>query len=207
MDASGIWNQRYDEIDDLTRARGLPSPQLVGTPERATLDLNALTAAGVTLVGRLAAVRDGRALFSGGLRNQLALADLKMNRLLDTFDDWATTHARDADVDAPERFEPTGVPASAPLHLDLGSGEIRSIVWATGFRPDYSWLAVPVVDRKGHLRHDGGVVDAPGLYAIGLPVLRRRKSTFIHGAEDDARDLVEHLAGYLANPPVIQFGN
>ena len=57
---------------------------------------------------------------------------------------------------------------------------------------------MPVVDRKGHLRHDGGVVDAPGLYAIGLPVLRRRKSTFIHGAEDDARDLIEHLAGYLA---------
>ena len=59
---------------------------------------------------------------------------------------------------------------------------------------------MPVVDRKGHLRHDGGVVDAPGLYAIGLPVLRRRKSTFIHGAEDDARDLIDHLARYLANP-------
>ena len=100
--------------------------------------------------------------------------------------------------DAPERFEPTRTPASSRLHLDLGSGEIRSIIWATGFRPDYSWLDVPVVDHKGHLRHDGGVVEAPGLYAIGLPVLRRRKSTFIHGAEDDARDLIDHLAGYLA---------
>ena len=83
MDASGLWNQRYDEIDDLTRARRLPSPQLVGTPERSTLDLNALTAMGVALVGRLAAIRDGRALFSGGLRNVFALADLKMERLLD----------------------------------------------------------------------------------------------------------------------------
>ncbi|TFH41486.1 MAG: pyridine nucleotide-disulfide oxidoreductase, partial [Lysobacterales bacterium] len=110
----------------------------------------------------------------------------------------------EADVAGPERFEPTHVPASSPLHLDLGSGEIRSIIWATGFRPDYSWLDLPVVDRKGHLRHDGGVVDAPGLYALGLPVLRRRKSTFIHGAEDDARDLVEHLAGYLANTAVRQ---
>jgi putative flavoprotein involved in K+ transport len=59
---------------------------------------------------------------------------------------------------------------------------------------------MPVIDRNGSLRHDGGVLDLPGLYAIGLPFLRRRKSTFIHGAEDDARDLVEHLAGYLANP-------
>jgi putative flavoprotein involved in K+ transport len=198
MDASGVWNQRYDEIDDLTRARNLPSPQLVGTPERSTLDLNALAAAGVEIVGRLAAVRDGHALFSGGLRNHFALADLKMDRLLDTFDDWACEHSRDADVDAPERFEPTRVPATSRLDLNLASGEIRSIVWATGFHPDYSWLDVPVIDRKGHLRHDGGIVDAPGLYAIGLPVLRRRKSTFIHGAEDDARDIVDHLAGYLA---------
>jgi putative flavoprotein involved in K+ transport len=196
MEASGIWDQRYDEIEDLDRARRLPSPQLVGTPQRATLDLNALGAAGVELVGRLAAVRDGRALFSGGLRNLFALADLKMNRLLDTFDEWA----RDAgalDVGPPERFEPTRAPASPRLGLDLTSGEIRSVVWATGFRPDYRWLDVPVTDSKGELRHDGGVVAAPRMYAIGLPVLRRRKSTFIHGAEDDARDLVEHLVRAL----------
>jgi putative flavoprotein involved in K+ transport len=201
MDASGVWNQRYDEIDDLQRARGLPSPQLVGTPERATLDLNALAAAGVELVGRMAAVRDGRALFSGGLRNLFALADLKMNRLLDTFDEWARVNGRDGDVDAPERFEPTRAPDSTRLWLDLRSGELESVVWATGFHPDYSWLHLPVLDAKGRLRHDGGVVDAPGVYALGLPVLRRRKSSFIHGAEDDARDLVEHLAGHLASPP------
>ncbi len=201
MDASGVWNERYDEIDDLNRARGLPSPQLVGTPERATLDLNVLTDAGVELVGRWAAVRDGKALFSGGLRNQFALADLKMNRLLDTFDGWASENGRDADTEPPERFEPTRVPESLRLDLDLTSGEIRTVIWATGYRPDYSWLDVPVLDRKGYLRHDGGVVDAPGLYAIGLPVLRRRKSSFIHGAADDARDLTEHLAGHLAADP------
>ena len=57
---------------------------------------------------------------------------------------------------------------------------------------------MPVVDPKGHLRHDGGVVDSPGLYALGLPVLRRRKSTFIHGIEDDAHEVIAHLAGQLA---------
>jgi putative flavoprotein involved in K+ transport len=200
MDASGVWNQRYDEIDDLTRARHLPSPQLVGTPERATIDLNTLTSTGIEIVGRLAAIRDGRALFSGGLRNMFALADLKMERLLDTFDEWARMSGHDCDTGHPERFEPTRVPATSRLSLDLASGEVRSIVWATGFRPDYSWLHVPVLDAKGHLRHDGGVVDAPGLYAVGLPVLRRRKSTFICGAADDARDIVDHLAGYLGAP-------
>ena len=200
MDASGVWNQRYDEIEDLTRARHLPSPQLVGTPEHATIDLNTLTSAGVELVGRLAAIRDGRALFSGGLRNMFALADLKMERLLDTFDEWARSSARDGEVAPPERFEPTRVPASSRIGLDLNSGEIRSIVWATGYRPDYGWLNVPVLDAKGHLRHEGGVCDAPGLYALGLPVLRRRKSTFICGAEGDARAIVGHLTTYISAP-------
>jgi putative flavoprotein involved in K+ transport len=198
MDASGLWDQRYDEIDDLTRARRLPSPQLVGTPERATLDLNALAALGAELVGRWAMVRDGRALLSGGLRNVFSLADLKMNRLLDTFDEWALTSGRDAEFVAPERSPATRVPESTRLQIDLGSGEIRSIVWATGFRPDYGWLDVPVVDGKGQLQHEGGVTGSPGLYALGLPVLRRRRSTFICGIEDDAREVIEHLARYLA---------
>jgi putative flavoprotein involved in K+ transport len=198
MDAAGIWDQRYDEMDDLDRARRLPSPQLAGTPERATLDLNALTALGVELVGRLSAVRGGQALFSGGLRNVFSLADLKMNRLLDSFDEWALTSGRDGEFGPPQRPEPTRAPASARLQLDLGSGEIRSVVWATGFQPDYSWLDVPVLDRKGRLRHEGGVADHPGLYALGLPVLRRRKSTFIYGIEDDAREVAAHLAGYLS---------
>jgi putative flavoprotein involved in K+ transport len=198
METAGVWDQRYDELDDLTRARRLPSPQLVGTPERTTLDLNALTAMGVGLVGRWAMTRDGRALFSGGLRNMFSLADLKLRRLLDTFDEWALTSGRDAEFGPPERLEPTRAPESSRLQLDLGSGEIRSIVWATGFRPEYGWLDVPVVDAKGQLRHEGGVVDSPGLYALGLPVLRRRKSTFICGIEDDARAVTDHLAGYLA---------
>jgi putative flavoprotein involved in K+ transport len=198
MDASGVWDQRYDEVEDLTRARRLPSPQLVGTPERTTLDLNALALTGVELVGRWGALRDGRALFSGGLRNLFSLADLKMQRLLDTFDEWARTHGSDAEVGPPERFAPTRVPSSARLQLDLRSGEIRAIVWATGFRPDYGWLDVPVVDAKSQLRHEGGVVDSPGLYALGLPVLRRRKSTFMYGIEDDAREVIDHLTRYLA---------
>jgi putative flavoprotein involved in K+ transport len=198
MDAAGIWDQRYDEIDELPRARKLPSPQLVGTPERTTLDLNTLSDAGVDLVGRLAHVRDGRLLFSGGLRNLFALADLKMERLLDTFDEWAETSGMATEVAPPERFEPTRMPAVSRLDLDLAKGSIRSVVWATGFHPDYSWLQVPVVDHKGHLRHDGGIVESRGMYALGLPVLRRRKSTFIHGAEDDAREVIAHLAGYLA---------
>ncbi len=152
-------------------------------------------------MGRWSAVREGRALFSGGLRNVCSLADLKQGRLLDVFDEWARTEGLDAEVDAPERYAPTQVPRSPRLQLDLRSGEFRTIVWATGFRPDYRWLDMPVVDAKGQLRHDGGVVDSPGLFALGLPVLRRRRSTFIHGIEDDAREVIDHLTAFLARDP------
>jgi putative flavoprotein involved in K+ transport len=199
MENSGVWDQRYDQIEDIERARRLPSPQLVGTPQRSTLELNTLSGSGIEIVGRLAAVRDGRALFSGGLANQLALADLKMERLLDTFDAWARDTHIDSDVAPAERFAPTRAPLSNRLSLDLRNGEIRSIIWTTGYRPDYRWLNIPVLTHKGELRHDGGIVtESPGMYVLGLPVLRRRKSTFINGAEADARDLAQHLEGYLA---------
>jgi putative flavoprotein involved in K+ transport len=200
MSMAGVLDERYDEIDDLVRGRNIPSPQLVGTPEHATLDLNALTRRGVELVGRLGAIRDGVALFSGSLRNVCSLADLKLGRLLDRFDEWALGSGVDPEVEPPHRLEPTRLDAKPRLSLDLRSGAISTIVWATGFRADYSWLQVPVLDRRGRLRHDGGVVTgAPGMYAIGLNLLRRRKSSFIHGAEDDARELTDHLADYLGS--------
>src|SRR5436190_7076421 len=90
MESAGVLDERYDEVDDIVRARHVPSMQLAGSPERATFDLNALTDIGVKLVGRLAAIRDGHALFSGSLRNKCELADLKLDRLLDTIDEWAT---------------------------------------------------------------------------------------------------------------------
>jgi putative flavoprotein involved in K+ transport len=195
MDAAGILDLRHDEVDDLGRVREVPSLQLTGNDEGRMLDLNALTALGVRLAGRLAGLRDGKALFSGALANQAALSDLKMNRLLDAIDAWAESNGIDAPP--PERFAPTRIDASPPLALDLARGGIRTVLWATGFRPDYSWLDVPVLDRKGRLRHAGGVVDAPGLYVIGLPFLRRRKSALIDGAGEDARALAAQLAAHL----------
>src|SRR5262249_13108588 len=87
MDAAGVQDDRYDEADDIGRARRVPSLQLAGTPDRSTLDLNVLTDLGVTLVGRLAGITEnGKAQFAGWLRNMCAMSDLKMARLLDHTD-------------------------------------------------------------------------------------------------------------------------
>ncbi len=146
MEAAGVLDERYDEVDDIVRARRVPSMQLAGSDERATFDLNALMGIGVRPVGRLAGINGGQAQFSGSLRNKCELADLKLSRLLDTLDEWATMNGLDTSVAPPHRFEPTAVDASPPLQLDLCSGEIKTIIWASGFRPDYSWLDVDVLD-------------------------------------------------------------
>ena len=195
MDAAGVLDDRYDEIDDIGRARNVPSLQLAGSTDRRTVDLNRLTGLGVRLAGRLVGVAGGKGQFSGSLRNQCELSDLKMSRLLERIDAWATEHGVDAGVEPPHRFEPTRVPESPPLLIDLR--EFRTVVWAAGYRPDYSWLDVPVLDRKGRVRHDGGIAEAPGMYLMGIPFMRRRKSSLIDGAAADARDLSDHLARSL----------
>ena len=125
MDDTGMMDERYDEVDDIVRLRRLPSLQIVGTPTRTTLDLNALTSIGVRLVGRFAGISDGRAQFSGSLPNVCALADLKLGRLLDTIDEWATGHGLDGELEPAWRPAPTIVEDSPPLGIDLTRGGIR----------------------------------------------------------------------------------
>jgi putative flavoprotein involved in K+ transport len=197
LDAAGILDERHDQVDDLVRARHVPSPQLIGDPEQRSIDLNTLADRGVQLIGRFAGITDGTAQFSGGLANTCTLADLKMNRLLDTFDEWAQTTRR-VEAIAPHRFEPTRIPSTRMLEIDLRVGDIGTIIWATGCRSDYTWLDVPVLDRQGRIRHDGGIVtESPGMYLLGGSVLRRRRSSYINGAEADTADLSAHLHRHL----------
>jgi len=194
---SGILDQRFDAVEDLVRARRVPSPQLVGTPERHTLDLNTLRNRGVQLVGRLVGAAGSKLQFSGTLRNECAMADLKLNRMLDGFDALAERSSVSDMLGSPERFAATRVDELPSLGLDLGRQRIGTVIFATGFRPDYSWLQADAFDAKGRLRHHGGIVDVQGLYVLGLNFMRRRKSSFIHGAEDDVNDLGVHLLGWL----------
>lgn len=194
MDTIGQLDERYDEVDDLTRARRLPSLQLVGSPERRTLDINALLAAGVDVAGKLMQIAGSKAQFSGALRNLVATADLKQNRLLDRIDEFATEHDLDDQLPVPIRHCPTTL-GHVPTELELS--QFETVVWATGYRPGYSWLDPAAFDRRGRIVHDGGICDLPGLYLLGVPFLRRRKSSFIDGVGPDAAELSSHLHAYL----------
>ena len=189
---SGVLDETYEEVEDIARARRLPSPQLVGSPD-ANLDINALTEEGIRVAGRLVGMARHKLQFSGSLANHCKSADLKMNRLLKRFDEWADEIGIAANE---EHLEPTRL--SEPLlELDVRDREISTIVWATGFKPDYSWLKLPVYDHKGGIKHDGGAVCLPGVYTLGQQLLRTRKSSYMYGATEDARFTANHIQLYL----------
>jgi putative flavoprotein involved in K+ transport len=196
LDAIGQLDERHDEIDDLARARRQPSLQLVGSPQRRTLDLNALSAIGVELVGRFVGITGHTARLSGSLAAVCASADLKQGRLLDRIDAFAAaaTSGLAGEVGPPHRPRPTVV-GPARTTLDLRS--FGTVVWATGYAPRYPWLDPGRLDGKGAVRHDGGVLPEPGMYVLGLAFTRRRKSTFLDGFGPDAEELAAHLAAHL----------
>jgi putative flavoprotein involved in K+ transport len=159
----------------------------VGSPQRRSLDLATLSAAGVQLTGRLVGIAGGRALFSGSLANFLKAGDLKQARLLDRIDE----HVGGGPSDRPD---PTPLP---PPVTELELARFSAVVWATGHQPRYPWLDPALLDRRGAIRHDGGVLAAPGLYVLGLPFTRRRRSNLIAGVGPDAEALCAHLVGHL----------
>ena len=195
LDRMGIFDQRLDELPDPAASLRQPSMQLVGRTDHASVDLATLQDAGVRLVGRVEAIEDRSVRLSNDLERTSRDADARLDRLLDRIDAFARSRGI-ADVGSDTR--PARVrPAPAPEHLDLRAEGIRTVLWATGYRRRYPWLRVPVLDARGEIRHRGGITAAPGLYVIGLFFLRKRKSSFIDGVGDDARELTAHLAAHL----------
>jgi putative flavoprotein involved in K+ transport len=196
LDRIGQLDERWDEVEDLERARRHASVQVVGSHDRREVDLHSLQGNGVQLVGRLMAIRGSTALCSGGLGSLVANADLKGARLLRRIDEWVDEHEMADLVGAPSEPSPT-VLSQVPTELDLRG--FAAVIWATGFRPSYHWLDPRALGRGGRVDHEGGVAGMPGLYLLGLPFLRRRRSNLLAGLGLDAAELGQHLVGYLAS--------
>jgi putative flavoprotein involved in K+ transport len=194
MDRAGVLTESAAQVRDLTASRAQPSLQLVGRPDHASLDLGTLRAIGVRIVGRLAGITAGRALLRDDLAETTAGAQRTLDRLLDRIG--AVADAEGAPDEAPP--PPLAPFARAPSAIHLADEGIRTVVWATGFRRDYAWLRVPVLDTAGEIRHAGGVTPAPGLFVIGLRFLRRRNSNFLDGVGADAEALAGEVLAHLA---------
>jgi len=143
------------------------------------------------LVGRVFDVDGSRVTFCDDLKQNIDAAERKLDRVLGNIDRFIDETLMDADV---RDRRPAIEVANAPRELELRRAGISSVLWATGYRRQYPWLKVPVLNIRGEIIHDGGVTAAPGLYALGLNFLRTRKSSFIDGVGNDARVLAEHIS-------------
>jgi putative flavoprotein involved in K+ transport len=193
LDRIGVLDERIGDVTDIEAARRQPSLQLAGGR---SIDLALLKGRGVRLAGRVIGMDGSRVGFADDLAASAAAADVKLRRILARCDAFADRQCLAAELGPADPPAPV-TPGRAPQHLDLDAEGISTVVWATGFRRQYPWLAVDVLDGAGEIVHDGGVTAAPGLYAMGLRFMRRRKSTFIDGAGPDAEEIGAHIAAYL----------
>ncbi len=193
LDHIGAFDRTVDQIDDLRAARAEPSLQLAGRPDHSTLDLARLQADGVRLAGRLAGADGVRVAFDSGLQATLATAEARMERLLTRIDGAITRAGLEDEVLDAEPL-PVVSPVAVPRSLDLEAAGITSVLWATGYRRRYSWLALPVLDARGEIVQRRGITPFPGAYVLGQRLQHRRSSSFIDGVGRDAEYVASHIA-------------
>ena len=196
LESTGRLARTIHEFSDPAAARREPSMQLVGGPTEdghpRDLDLVDLQARGVRLLGHFDRMEGVRAYFRPDLADSVATADKRLHRLLDAVDDYVASTGLSAEVWPAARPRPLDVPP-ATTFLDLPRERIGAVLVATGYRPDYPWLRLPIIGPDGNVRHEQGVTAAPGVYVVGQRFQHRRDSGFIDGARHDAHAIVSHL--------------
>lgn len=161
-----------------------------------TVEFRQLVTQGMMLVGRTESIKDGVARFASDLSDNLARGDANYISVLDEADAYVERYG----LDLPEEPEARTIDPDPPcvtdpiLQLDLTEAGITSVIWATGYAVDFSWLKVDAFDDEGKPKHQRGISDEPGIYFLGLPWLSRRGSSFIWGVWHDAKFLADHIS-------------
>jgi len=197
FDAIGLLSEPASQVWDINASRRQPSLQLIGAEDRRSLDLNILQEQGVRVAGRVIGAEGGHVYLADDLAATIERAEVKMHEQLDRVDSFIARSGLSAEFPAEERPRRVRIP-EAPSMLNLEAEGISAVLWATGYRREYPWLRVPVLDANGELRHDGGVTPQPGLYALGLRFMRRRNSSFLDGVGADAEELAERIVNRTA---------
>jgi len=190
----GHYRMAIDDHPEGFSARREPNHYVTGRDGGHDIDLRAFAREGMTLHGRLSEIEDGVLRFSGDLVQNLDAADATAERIKDTIDRWI--EAKGIAAPAEPRYTPVWQPdgdGSAPL--SLAQAGVRSVVWATGFASDWSWVSLPWLDADGYPTHERGVGSrVPGTYVLGLPWLYTWGSGRFAGIQRD----VEHVTDAVA---------
>ena len=160
-----------------------------------TVDFRKLAHQGMTLVGLTQSFNDGVVTFESNLADNIARGDENYLALLDAADAYIARNGLDLppEPEARTMLEDPLCLTHPILELDLAEANVTSIIWATGYSVDYSWLKVNALNANGKPQHQRGVSSEPGVYFVGLPWLSRRGSAFIWGVWHDAKHIADHI--------------
>ena len=178
------------------RFRG--DPHVTGKSGGYTLSLHDFHRNGIRLLGRLVDCDGERARFDAELHAQMRYADEFSERIIDQFERHIVENG--ADAPPPSTAELAGGPPPAGSlpdvvrELNLAEAGIGTVIWAVGYRFDFSWIEAPVLDDAGYPIAPGGITACPGLYFMGLNWMTWRKSGIIYGVGDDALSVAEDIA-------------
>ena len=200
MDRIGMLRRTIDSLPSTASPQNAPSVVLAGGVK--DLNLHRLAEHGVVIAGRLADIGDGKVHFAADLPDRLAEADYNGERLRTVVDDYIRRYGVDAPP--PDAAPPTKAAwaHAAPRRLDLRTHGITSVLWATGYRRDFSWVNAPVFDVDDEPIQRRGITPAAGLYFLGLRWMYRRNSNFIDGVAADAAHLAAQLVGRRVDEPL-----
>jgi putative flavoprotein involved in K+ transport len=185
-----ITDVEYDSLEDKSISR-MAQPQVSGLGRYGhTVSLQSLALNGAVILGRLIDIEGNSILLSDEAAEHVHFADNFSKKLKDDVD----AYLLQAGITPPPlEDDPADIPdiearcASQVRKIDIQGANISTVIWATGFKGNYSWLKLPVFDTEGNLVHQRGISPVQGLYFIGFPWLSSRKSGLIYGIEEDAR--------------------
>jgi putative flavoprotein involved in K+ transport len=166
-----------------------------GTDGGHTIDFRELAQQGIRLLGMTRSCTGGVVAFQPDLAENIRRGDEYFLSLLDSADAYVERNGLQLPPEpGARRFPPTPDSiAQSPRELDLRSAGVATIIWATGFSVDFSWLQVNAFDERGKPRHQRGISTEPGVYFLGLPWLSRRGSSFLWGVWHDAKFIADHI--------------
>lgn len=197
---------QYDitvEHDGMTKKKHDTNHYLTGRDGGRDIDLRKFALEGMSLYGRMVGVSGGRMIFEPNLKANLDGADRVYNGINALID----RHIAEKSIDAPPAsvYTPLWEPENEPEELDLKAEDVTSVIWATGFHPDWSYVGLPIFDGTGYPVQRRGVTGIDGVYVLGLPWLWTWGSGRFLAVGKDAEHVVDHLAGYLeAGQPALR---
>ena len=190
----GLDQTPSQSVDPTQPCRSSPEPMAATR----SISVNSLSE-GMILVGRLQSCKKQTICLAGDLPESLALGDAAYANFLDRVDAYIEQHGMNLPPEPDARSRHPDPPCvTAPVRLlDIHSISLRSLIWATGYTYDFSWIDLPVLDVRGTPIHDRGVAAVPGIYFLGLPWLSKMNSSFLSGVGDDAAHLADIIQSQI----------